>query len=405
MGLKLEWPRLGLRELLLLAALGGVLVYALVPIRSGQASDPVGEHLAMLRKGTSAAERSHAATALARMAEKNADRIIPELIQATADREAPVRQAAVDALHVVRADQPWAAEAIGSVTAALQDSDPQVRATAAGVLSTFKPPPLLAIPGLIEAATSGVDASAAIALPSPPIAGRLAAQNSIDRNRQDHARASAVAALAVIGRDDAEAQKLLVRLAGDPVPEVRMVVARALGDLGPKIPGAFAALVKLTADSDMYIQARAVTALGSFRQDYVTSCPILYRAYRSKQRPLQEGAELSLAEIVKSPAFDAKAAWQSKDPSLRFAAVFGLDPGSKEGMPAILQALKDEDSGVRLLAVTRMCSASAARAEAALKAIEPLANDTDADVRNQVRYSQRLLAPKLTRAPATPDGH
>ena len=127
--------------------------------------------------------------------------------------------------------------------------------------------------------------------------------------------------------------KTLLDLAQDDVPEVRMVVARVLGEIGEKSPEALAALLKLAADPDLYIQARAITALGSFPKDYVASCPVLCRAYLSKQRPLQEGAELSLQKITRSPAFDATAARESKDASLRFAAVFALDADSDERLP------------------------------------------------------------------------
>jgi HEAT repeat protein len=239
-----------------------------------------------------------------------------------------------------------------------------------------------------------VGALAPTADPAHRAAAPLTAKNSIDRNLRDHARASAVAALAAIGGSESEAQKTLVSLAEDPVPEVRMAVARAIGELDPGTPGALAAELKLASDSDMYIRARAVTALGNFPQDYQRTCPVLYRAYQSGQRPLQEGAELSLEKIVKSGKFAAQAARHSSDPALRFAAVFGLNPSSDHGLKAILQALKDEDPGVRLLAVTRLGKAPASHAKLALESLESLANDKDGDVRNQVRFAQKSLAPR-----------
>src|SRR5262249_10958327 len=126
-------------------------------------------------------------------------------------------------------------------------------------------------------------------------------------------------------------------------------------------------------------------------------CPTLYRAYRSKLRPLQEGAELSLEKIVASAEFDAKAALKSEEAALRFAAVFGLSPQSEEGLHALSMALKDKDAGVRLMAVTRLGSAPARFADTASKAVESIANDGDSDVRNQLGYSERLLASKRTK--------
>ena len=75
------------------------------------------------------------------------------------------RHSAVDALHVVDPDDPSAGEAIQALITALRDPDPRVRATAAGVISTFKPAPKLAIPGLVEAATSDAGVPSPARLP------------------------------------------------------------------------------------------------------------------------------------------------------------------------------------------------------------------------------------------------
>ena len=187
-------------------------------------------------------------------------------------------------------------------------------------------------------------------------------------------------------------------LADDAVPEVRMVVARALEEIGPEAAGAFAAECKLTSDPDLYIQARAITALGNFPGDHVASCPLLYRAYLSKQRPLQEGAELSLEKIIKSKQFNASAARQSKDAALRFAATFGLNPNSDAGLQALVQTLKDEDPGVRIMAATTLARVSSSRTEVAFKALESLADDKDADVRSQMHHSLAGLTPRPSRS-------
>ena len=127
------------------------------------------------------------------------------------------------------------------------------------------------------------------------------AENSIARSQEDHARASAVAALGVIGAHDPHVLETLVSLSGDQAPEVRMVVARTLGELGGGNPQALAAL------SSSWLQIRISTSRRKPSCPWAISpaitsrsCPILYRAYLSKERPLQEGAELSLEKILKS---------------------------------------------------------------------------------------------------------
>src|SRR5262249_10862348 len=134
----LSWNRSVVRTLLLLAALGAVLGYRYVPKPSAKVSDPIDQQLSSLRRGTDL-ERSAAVTELARMVEKDSGRIIPALIGAAADREALVRCAGVDSLHVVKPSDPAAPEAMSALFQALRDPDPRVRAKAAGVLSTFRP--------------------------------------------------------------------------------------------------------------------------------------------------------------------------------------------------------------------------------------------------------------------------
>ncbi len=393
MSWKLARPRLGLGAVLMLVVLAGLLAYSYFPIPQNHTADPLGTQLGVLRTG-SAAQRSAAATELARLAGKDATGVVPALMQALRDSDPGVRLAAVSALHVVPPGDPLAGEAARALIATLRDADPRVRALAAGILSTIKPDPKLALPPLISAALQEPDGPAAA-----PAAGPVSARDLIDRNQRDHARASAVAALGVLGPHDLEVQNTLVALAGDAVPEVRMVVARVLGDIGPEAAGAFAAECKLTSDPDLYLQARAITALGSFPGDHVAACPLLYRAYLSKQRPLQEGAELSLGKIIKSKQFNASAAAKSKDAALRFAATFGLNPNSDAGFQELVQTLKDEDPGVRIMAAMKLAGVgvSSSRTDAAVKALKTLANDKDADVLSQMNYSLAALTPRPRR--------
>ena len=161
--------------------------------------------------------------------------MVPALTQALQDSDPGVRLAAVNALHVVTPDNPRAREAAAAaLVATLRDADPRVRAQAAGILSTLKPAPKLALPQLIRAALPGADAPAAGSPPAAPAAGPVSGRDLIDRSQRDHARASAVTALGVLGPHDPKVQETLVALADDAVPEVRMAIARVLGEIGPE---------------------------------------------------------------------------------------------------------------------------------------------------------------------------
>src|SRR5262249_49835936 len=159
-----------------------------VPKPSAKVSDPIDQQLSSLSRGTDL-ERSAAVTELARMVEKDSGRIILALIGAAADREALVRCAGVDSLHVVKPSDPAAPEAMSALSQARRDPAPRVGARAAGVLSTFRPAPEGAIPALLEAVVPDAAAPSRAAVPDLPAGAAAAARDSIDRNQRDHARA------------------------------------------------------------------------------------------------------------------------------------------------------------------------------------------------------------------------
>jgi hypothetical protein len=142
------------------------------------------------------------------------------------------------------------------------------------------------------------------------------------------------------------------------------------------------------------VRAQAIRALGSFPTKYLATCPLLYRAYLSKQKPLVDGAEYSLEKITRSAAFNTAAARESKEAPLRFAAAYGMNPNTDEGFQSLSSALKDQDPGVRFIAAVKLGTVSPSRADAARKALESLADEKDEEVRGMVRFSHSLLAPK-----------
>ncbi len=85
-----------------------------------------------------------------------------------------------------------------------------------------------------------------------------------------------------------------------------------------------------------------------------------------------------MEEILKSKEFDASSAMKSKDAALRFTATFGLYPKSDAGFQALVQTLKDEDPGVRIMAAMKLAK--------------------DADVRSQMHHSPVTLTPKPSRS-------
>jgi HEAT repeat protein len=384
-------------EVLLLAVLVGLVAYAYAPKSALSSPDPLARKVDLLRSG-SAAQRAAAATDLARAPAGDSPTTIPALVQALTDLAPEVRLAAAGALHSVPPGDPTTGDAVAGLIRALKDTDARVRAIAAGVLSLLKPDPNLAIPALAAAANGEGAPPTAVSSSSGSSTSAATAEESIARSQEDHARASAVAALAAVGPRDHRVLESVAKLATDQVSEVRMVVARVLGEIGTGNPQALGALLKLTADPDLYIQAQAVLSLGSFPSDYLSTCPVFYRSYLSKARQLQEGAEISLDKILKTKAFDAAAARQSKDAALRFAAIYGLKPSSDARFQDLVHALADPDPGVRIMAATRLSEVPRDKAPAALEALKSLSKDPSPDVVTQVHLSQSLLIPRPARS-------
>ena len=192
-----------------------------------------------------------------------------------------------------------------------------------------------------------------------------------------------------MGPNDAEVEKFLESLAADPAIEVRAAVAQTLGRSESSSATAFATEEKLTSDKDVFVQAEAIAALGNFPTKYIASCPLLYRAYLSKQKLLVDGAQSSLEKITKSAAFNAAAARESKEAPLRFTAAYGLNPNSDEGFQSLTRAMKDPDPGVRFIAAVKLGTVSPGRADATRKALESsLADEKNDDVRGMIRFSQ-----------------
>jgi HEAT repeat protein len=390
---KLAIRRIRARELALGFALAALLAYAYIPIPGWSSADPVAQQLSALRGG-SPLHRSEAVAELARMSDKGDTRIVSALIQAVEDQDAQVRYSAVGALHVLKPDDPKVEQATAALIHALADSDARVRAMAAGILSSFKPLPREAIPALIAMAKLESPATTPRASASVSPLSLNPVENSVDRSERRRARATAVAALGAIGLKDADVEQVLVSLAADPVVEVRAAVAETLGKFGSESATAFSTEEKLASDADIFVQAQAISSLGSFTKNFKAACPLLYRAYLSNQKPLVDGAKISLERMNKSAAFDAAAFRKSRDAFLRFAATFGLNPNTDEGFQSLSEALRDVDPGVRMVAAMKLGTVSSKRAAAARKALEARAEEKDTEVRVWILRSMNLLAPK-----------
>ncbi len=147
-----------------------------------------------------------------------------------------------------------AGPAVPSVTAALDDSDPEVRSAAAWAFSQIGPNGAAAAPALGKSLSDT----------SPQV------------------RILAALAVRAMGPTGAPAIPDLIRALKDPVGNVRASAASALGSMGRAAHTAIRPLAdRLTADEDGLVLNGVAAALGEFGPDAKDALPALQQAYKS----------------------------------------------------------------------------------------------------------------------------
>jgi HEAT repeat protein len=186
----------------------------------------------VLKKDSDPRVRSAAAAALPGLASNDdAHRQFREtLLAALADREAPVRVAAANALFRVRMGPGDATLVLPPLTTALKDSDARVRGPVAELLGRL--------------------GSRAV----PVLRGAL-------KDRVGRVRSHAAFALSRIGPDASPAVPALIEALKDEVVEVRTHAALALGAAGQMTPAVLAALKKALQDDAQPVRNAATQAL------------------------------------------------------------------------------------------------------------------------------------------------
>ena len=230
---KLARPRPGLREGVLLLVLAGLLAYSYIPLRRLFTADPVSQQLGLLRTG-SAEERSTAATELARPAGKDTAGVVPALTQALQDKDPGVRLAAVNAC-TSHSQGPPGRGGCGSLDC--RSARPRSPRACPGGRYPFDPQarPEARLAAADRAALPEADGPAAGSAP-PPLPARFP-PGTRSSGVKTIMPAPALSPPWACSDHTTRGHKTLLDLADDAVPEVRMVVARVLGEIGPRLPG------------------------------------------------------------------------------------------------------------------------------------------------------------------------
>ena len=141
----------------------------------------------------------------------------------------------------------------------------------------------------------------------------------------------------------------LIRELQDSDSDIRSIAAVTLGEIGPEAKDAIPALIQLLQDQDAegFARANAALALGQIGERAEDAMSVLIQALRDQDKYVRRDAAGALEEIGSPRAIKA-----AKD---RYRMVVTLGwIGSEDEIPALIQALQNEDKDVRVNAVVTL---------------------------------------------------
>jgi HEAT repeat protein len=298
--------------------------------------------------------RGKAVEALGKIGEAAADVAVPRLVRALKDPDNWVSALAAEALGEMGAG---ADEAIPALVRSLRHPNPQVRANTAEALGKLGRAAAAAVTALDRAAgdedggvrLAAVRALGAIGRPTPESArvvrGALA-------DPEPQARAAAAEAFGAWGEADEATRADLLALLDDANDEVKARAARVL----PKLAGATPAVVdgltrRLAEDDSDWVRVVAARALGQLGAAAAPAGAALLRAARTGEVGLREEAMRALAVAQLPEAAEAfTSGLRDAEPQVRVLASAGWRKATavpEEAVPALVEALHDPEVQVR----------------------------------------------------------
>ncbi len=226
---------------------------------------------------------------------------------------------------------------------------------------------------------------------------RVAVPRLLELLRKDtdcYVRVAAAYALARAGQHDKAVVAVLVEsLKKEPDAGVRFSVAAALGDLGPSARSAIPALIEALKDADRWVRGNAAGALAQIGPDDAAA-RALQETLKDKCAPVRVVAAVSLlkgqprdrtAFVVLVRAIKREEDLKDlEDSEANFVAcgffLRGIDQKRTSMVPALIDALTDEDAHVRHCAAYTL-ELIGPPAKAAIPALTKALDDKNAKVR------------------------
>jgi len=288
-------------------------------------------------------------------------KVVPAFIEALRHEDVEVRRFAVGMLGLVEAD---AEDVLQPLTAALSDTDPFVRATAAEVLADYGLAASTALPHLERLLgeddyTRVVVVHAILCIDPSKTEGLVPVLTGALRNGDRMVRQRAAQVLGEIPPAGALAIRSLLQALDDEEQAVRLEVLNALQNLGAAAAPATPALIEvLTGNDDMLARGMAADALGAIGPSAGEAAPkLLQRLQKRGNDALATYFRLRIAralwrisgepdhllatglEAIRSPEW-----WRR---GMAAAMLGELGATGRAAIPDLKRLLEDEHRGVR----------------------------------------------------------
>jgi HEAT repeat protein/beta-lactamase regulating signal transducer with metallopeptidase domain len=270
---------------------------------------------------------------------------------------------------------------IAALTAALKDTDKDVREAAMHALVQLRDPSIYE--PLVQALK---DTSADMRESAVHGLTQLHDRRAVDplltmlKDPNASVRESAVHALGQLR--DPKAVDGLVAALKDENPSVREQAAFALGQL--RDPRGIDPLIEALKDQNPSVREQAAFALGQLREKRAAAA--LTALMKDPNADVREQAVFALGQIRDVAAIDGlMTALHDSKPDVRQQAAFGLGQiRDARAVEPLISALKDETADVRQQAAFAL---GQLRSKSAVEALVVAVKDTDADVRQQVVFA------------------
>ena len=270
---------------------------------------------------------------------------------------------------------------VAALTAALKDSDKEVRETAMHALVQLRDPAIFE--PLVQALK---DPSADVREQAAHGLSQLRDKRAVDpllavlKDQNASVRESVVHALAQLR--DPRAVDPLVAALKDENPSVREQAAFALGQL--RDPRAVDGLIAALGDSNGDVREQAAFALGQMRDK--RAAPALAALMKDADADVREQAVFALGQMRDASAIDGLTlALRDPKPDVREQAAFALGQiRDGRSVAPLISSLKDENADVREQAAFAL---GQIRDRAAVEALVIAIKDPSPDVREQVAFA------------------